>query len=140
MLADAKGQIEAVSAGEKVWAHSCDVSRADQIAAMYPLLEAEFGAIRLARLAVPGMKQRRWGRIVNILNIGARAPRPEGAPTQVSRAAGLALTKILAGECAPHNVLVNALLTGTIVTDQVRRRHERPGLGAPCLGRRAWRR
>ena len=86
-----------------------------------------FGAIRLGRLVVPGMKQRRWGRIINILNIGARAPKAEGAPTQVTRAAGLALTKVLAGECAPYNVLVNALLTGTIVTEQVRRRHTRLG-------------
>ena len=86
-----------------------------------------FGAIRLARLVLPGMKQRRWGRIINILNIGARAPKPEGAPTQVARAAGLALTKILAGEYAPHNVLVNALLTGVIVTEQVKRRHEKFG-------------
>lgn len=84
-----------------------------------------FAAIRLARLALPGMKQRRWGRIINILNIGAKAPRAQGAPTAVSRAAGLALTKVLAGDGAPHNVLVNALLTGAIVTDQVMRRHER---------------
>jgi NAD(P)-dependent dehydrogenase (short-subunit alcohol dehydrogenase family) len=86
-----------------------------------------FGAIRLIRLVLPGMKERRWGRIINILNIGARAPKAEGAPTQVIRAAGLALTKVLAGECAPYNVLVNALLTGTIVTEQVKRRHRRLG-------------
>lgn len=84
-----------------------------------------FGAIRLARLCLPAMKAQRWGRILNILNIGARAPRAQGAPTQVTRAAGLALTKVLAGDGAPHGVLVNALLTGTIVTDQIRRRHER---------------
>ncbi len=84
-----------------------------------------FGAIRLTRLVVPGMKERRWGRILNVLNIGARAPKAEGAPTQVTRAAGLAMTKVMAGEYAPYNVLVNALLTGSIVTDQVRRRHER---------------
>jgi len=36
----------------------------------------------------------------------------------VSRAAGLALTKVLAGECAPYNILVNALCTGLIITDQ----------------------
>ena len=83
-----------------------------------------FAAIRLARLVLPGMKQRRWGRIINILNIGAKAPRPQGAPPAVSRAAGLALTKVLAGDGAPHNVLVNALMTGTIVTDQVMRRHQ----------------
>jgi NAD(P)-dependent dehydrogenase (short-subunit alcohol dehydrogenase family) len=84
-----------------------------------------FGAIRLTRLVIPGMKERRWGRIINILNIGARAPKAEGAPTQVTRAAGLAMTKVMAGEYAPYNVLVNALLTGSIVTEQVRRRHDR---------------
>jgi NAD(P)-dependent dehydrogenase (short-subunit alcohol dehydrogenase family) len=77
-----------------------------------------FAAIRLTRLAWPQMKERRWGRIINVLNIGAKAPRPGSAPTSVTRAAGLALTKVLAGEGAPHNVLVNALLVGFIEADQ----------------------
>jgi NAD(P)-dependent dehydrogenase (short-subunit alcohol dehydrogenase family) len=64
------------------------------------------------------MKARRWGRIINTLNIGAKAPRPRSAPTAITRAAGLALTKVLAGEGAPHNVLVNALLVGFIESDQ----------------------
>lgn len=78
-----------------------------------------FAAIRTIRLALPPMKERRWGRIINILNTGAKAPRGGGAPTQVSRAAGLAITKIVASEAAPYNVLVNALCTGLIVTDQI---------------------
>ena len=83
-----------------------------------------FAAIRLARLLAPGMIARRWGRIINVLNTGAKAPPAEGAPTAVSRAAGMALTKVLAGELAPHNVLVNALLVGRIKSDQWVRRHE----------------
>jgi 3-oxoacyl-[acyl-carrier protein] reductase len=90
-----------------------------------------FAAIRLARLAFPQMKERRWGRIINVLNIGAKAPRAGGAPTAVSRAAGMALTKILAGEGAPHNVLVNALLVGQIVSDQWVRRHQAQGANVP---------
>jgi NAD(P)-dependent dehydrogenase (short-subunit alcohol dehydrogenase family) len=86
-----------------------------------------FAAIRLARLVLPQMKERRWGRIVNVLNIGAKAPRSTSAPTSVTRAAGMALTKVLAGEGAPHNVLVNALLVGQIVSDQWVRRHRREG-------------
>jgi 3-oxoacyl-[acyl-carrier protein] reductase len=86
-----------------------------------------FAAIRLTRLIFPQMKERRWGRVINVLNIGAKAPRAGGAPTAVSRAAGMALTKILAGEGAPHNVLVNALLVGQIVSDQWVRRHEAQG-------------
>jgi 3-oxoacyl-[acyl-carrier protein] reductase len=77
-----------------------------------------FAAIRLCRLVWPGMKERKWGRIINILNIGAKAPRANSAPTSVSRAAGMALTKVLSGEGAPHNILVNALLVGLIEADQ----------------------
>jgi NAD(P)-dependent dehydrogenase (short-subunit alcohol dehydrogenase family) len=82
-----------------------------------------FAAVRLCRLAFPGMKARRWGRILNVLNIGAKAPGAGSAPTSVSRAAGMALTKVLAGEGAPHNILVNALLTGFIKSEQWTRRH-----------------
>ena len=86
-----------------------------------------FAAIRLARLVLPGMKSRKWGRIINVLNTGSKAPPAGGAPTAVSRAAGLALTKVLAGEGAPHNVLVNALLVGRIESDQWERRHAAEG-------------
>lgn len=81
-----------------------------------------FAAIRLMRRVFPGMCERRFGRIINILNTGAKAPPAGGAPTAVSRAAGMALTKALAGEGAPHNVLVNALLVGKIRSDQWERR------------------
>lgn len=82
-----------------------------------------FAAIRLCRLVLPGMRAQRWGRIINVLNIGAKAPAAGGAPTAVSRAAGMALTKALAGEMAPDNVLVNALCTGLLVSEQWERRH-----------------
>jgi len=90
-----------------------------------------FAAIRLTRLVWPQMKERRWGRVINVLNIGAKAPRAGSAPTAVSRAAGMALTKVLAGEGAPHNVLVNALLVGLIVSDQWVRRHRAEGANVP---------
>jgi NAD(P)-dependent dehydrogenase (short-subunit alcohol dehydrogenase family) len=77
-----------------------------------------FAAIRMVRLVAPQMKERRWGRIINVLNIGAKAPRPNSMPTSLSRAAGMALTKALASEFAPHNVLVNAMLVGLIEADQ----------------------
>src|SRR5262249_41190858 len=67
-----------------------------------------FAAIRLIRLVWPQMKERRWGRVINVLNIGAKAPRGASAPTSITRAAGMALTKVLSHEGAPHNVLVNA--------------------------------
>ena len=82
-----------------------------------------FAAVRLTRLVWPGMKARRWGRVINVLNTYAKAPIGGSAPTSVTRAAGLALTKVLAAEGAPHNILVNALLVGTIESEQIKRRH-----------------
>jgi NAD(P)-dependent dehydrogenase (short-subunit alcohol dehydrogenase family) len=82
-----------------------------------------FSAIRLSRLLIPGMRERKWGRIINVLNLGAKAPNAGGAPTAVSRAAGMALTKILANENASHNILVNGLLVGRIRSDQWEKRH-----------------
>jgi NAD(P)-dependent dehydrogenase (short-subunit alcohol dehydrogenase family) len=90
-----------------------------------------FASIRLTRLAWPQMRERRWGRVINVLNLGAKAPRGGGAPTAVSRAAGMALMKILAGEGAPHGILVNGLLVGVIVSDQIRRRHRDVGGNIP---------
>lgn len=84
-----------------------------------------FAAIRTCRLALPKMKEQRWGRIINVINTAAKAPPAESAPTGVSRAAGMALTKILSKEYAPYNVLVNALCTGRIVTDLWERAHDK---------------
>jgi NAD(P)-dependent dehydrogenase (short-subunit alcohol dehydrogenase family) len=77
-----------------------------------------FAAIRTIRLVAPQMKERRWGRIINVLNIGAKAPRANSMPTSLSRAAGMAMTKALSQEFAPFNVLVNAMLVGFIEADQ----------------------
>ena len=87
-----------------------------------------FAAIRLTRLVWPQLKERRWGRVINVLNIGAKAPRPGGAPTAITRAAGMALMKVLAGEGGPYNVLVNALLVGFIESDQHVRTAARLGI------------
>jgi 3-oxoacyl-[acyl-carrier protein] reductase len=82
-----------------------------------------FAAIRLSRLVWPGMRERKWGRIINVLNVGAKAPPAASTPTSVSRAAGMALTKAMANEGGPHNILVNAMLVGLIVSDQWVKRH-----------------
>ena len=87
-----------------------------------------FAAIRLARLVWPQMRERKWGRIINVLNTGAKAPRPASAPTSVTRAAGMALTKVLAGEGAAHGILVNAMLVGLIESDQWVRRAQATGV------------
>jgi 3-oxoacyl-[acyl-carrier protein] reductase len=86
-----------------------------------------FAAIRLTRFVLPGMKARRWGRILNVVSVNGKAPPAGGAPTAVTRAAGIALTKVFASEFAPHNVLVNALCAGVFRTDSNERSHKSRG-------------
>ena len=128
-LKDAFAEAEAALGGIDILVNNAGTSRAGPFETITDEDWAEdldlklMAAIRLCRLALPGMKQRRWGRIINVLNTGAKAPRAGGAPTAVSRAAGLALTKVLAGDGAPHNVLVNALMVGLIKSNQWERLH-----------------
>jgi len=86
-------------------------------------------AVRLSRLVWPHMENQQWGRIINVLNVYAKTPDAGTAPTSVTRAAGMALTKVLAGEGAPHNILVNAMLIGFIKSDQIARRYAASGTG-----------
>src|SRR5215472_17745360 len=66
-------------------------------------------AIRLSRLVLPQMKTRRWGRIINVLATAAKAPRAQSAPTSVSRAAGMALTRVLARRSEEHTSELQSL-------------------------------
>ncbi len=52
------------------------------------------------------------GRVININNVAAKQPGAESGPTSISRAAGLALTKMLSKEFAAQNVLVNTVTIG----------------------------
>lgn len=78
-----------------------------------------FSAIRLSRLMGKDLVERQQpGRIVNILAIGGKQPGAGSAPTAVTRAAGLALTKVLSKELAPHQILVNAVCIGLVKAEQ----------------------
>ena len=87
-----------------------------------------FAAIRLARLVVPLMRGRGGGRIINVTNIGAKAPPARSMPTTVSRAAGQAMTKALSKELAPDGILVNTVCIGLVRAGQHERHAARAGL------------
>lgn len=87
-----------------------------------------FAAIRLSRMAIPLMKKYGWGRIINMTNIGAKEPRAKSAPTTVTRAAGMALTKILSKEFAADNILVNTVCIGWIRAAQHERKAAKAGI------------
>jgi NAD(P)-dependent dehydrogenase (short-subunit alcohol dehydrogenase family) len=80
------------------------------------------GAIRFCRLAIPQMKKRGGGRIVNVTTVGGKAPAPRSLPTSVSRAAGINLTKSLAHEYAADKILVNTICIGLVRSAQIDRR------------------
>lgn len=78
-----------------------------------------FSAIRLTRLVVPTLTASgKPGRIINIVSVGGKHPSGGSAPTTITRAAGLALTKLLSKELAIHQILVNAICVGTIQSGQ----------------------
>ena len=89
-----------------------------------------FGAIRCTRLAVPHMKKRGGGRVVNITISSAKQPGAGSLPTSLSRAAGLALTKALSKEFAADNILVNTVCIGKIKSGQHERRIAKLGIKA----------
>ncbi|WP_454725151.1 MULTISPECIES: SDR family oxidoreductase [Cupriavidus] len=92
-----------------------------------------FAAIRLARLAIPHMREQGGGRIVNVTNIGAKQPRAKSTPTTVTRAAGLAFTKALSKEFAPDNILVNTVCIGLIRADQHEKKAAQAGIAVEEL-------
>ncbi len=62
-----------------------------------------------ARLVMPGMAARKWGRIVHVSSVAGLAALPTGTPYAVAKAGLLALTRNLAREWGPSGITVNAV-------------------------------
>ncbi len=75
------------------------------------------GAFLCCRAVVPHMKERGYGKIVNVGSVGAIAPSKTIADYCVAKAGLLMLTQCLALEFAENNICVNALLPGITRTD-----------------------
>ena len=74
---------------------------------------------RLIRAVLPQMRQRSWGRIVNVASYTARVPEPFCLPYAAAKAALVNLTRGLARTAAGDGVLVNSVLPGLTATDGV---------------------
>jgi 3-oxoacyl-[acyl-carrier protein] reductase len=78
------------------------------------------GPLRLARLALPGMASRGFGRLVFVTSTAVRQPQPDLAISVVLRAAVTAAAKLLSREYAVDGITVNCVAPGA--TDTQRRR------------------
>jgi 3-oxoacyl-[acyl-carrier protein] reductase len=76
-------------------------------------------AIGLTRAVLPGMKERRWGRILNVTSIAVKQPIEGLMLSNSLRAAVTGFARTLANEVAPFNVTVNNLMPGYTRTDRV---------------------
>jgi 3-oxoacyl-[acyl-carrier protein] reductase len=73
----------------------------------------------LIETALPGMRERGWGRIVNVASSSIVEPIPHLALSNIHRMAALGLFKTLAGEVAADGVTVNTIATGRFATDRL---------------------
>ena len=75
--------------------------------------------LELSRLVLPGMKERSWGRILNITSIAAKQPVENLIISTSLRAAVTGFAKSLADEVAPFGITVNNILPGFTLTERV---------------------
>jgi NAD(P)-dependent dehydrogenase (short-subunit alcohol dehydrogenase family) len=80
-----------------------------------------FGAVELLQGIIPGMKEHRYGRVVNIESIYALVSREKRLSYAASKSALSALTRTLAVEYGKYSVLVNAVLPGYVLTEMTQK-------------------
>jgi 3-oxoacyl-[acyl-carrier protein] reductase len=88
--------------------------------------------VRLTRAALPGMRERGFGRILALVSSGVVQPLPNLGISNALRLAVVGWAKTLANEVARDGITVNCVAPGRIETDRVaeldRARAQREGL------------
>jgi len=77
-------------------------------------------AARLSRMVLPSMREKRWGRIINITSIGVKQPMPDLVLSNGVRTGLVAMSKTLASQVASYGITVNNVCPGYTLTDRVR--------------------
>jgi 3-oxoacyl-[acyl-carrier protein] reductase len=73
----------------------------------------------LAGAVVPGMRERGWGRIVNVGSTTTREPNPVLNLSNSHRMAAVGFLKTLSGEVAADGITVNTIATGRFATERL---------------------
>lgn len=74
------------------------------------------GTFRMMRSALPGMRERGWGRVVNIASMAGKDGNPNLSAYSASKAAVIAMTKSVGKELATSGVIVNAVAPAVFET------------------------
>ena len=80
--------------------------------------------ISITDRVLPGMRERKWGRIITSTTSGAIAPIKNLAISNTLRAALLAWSKTLSAEVANQGITVNVIMPGRVATDRLRQLDE----------------
>lgn len=112
--------INRLSAGTEVL--DADIRETLQINLVAPM--------RIIRGVAPGMITRRYGRIINISSIWSIVSKPCRVTYAASKSGLNGLTRTLAVELAPFNVLVNAVAPGYVNTELTRQNNTKQELDA----------
>ena len=104
-----------------------EVSSEDLSATLQVNLQAP---VLLAKALVPGMRERRFGRILNLSSIWSAVAKPRRIPYIAAKSGINGITRALAVELAPYNILVNAIAPGYVNTDLTRQNNSEQDLAA----------
>ncbi|WP_028127885.1 SDR family oxidoreductase [Serratia marcescens] len=112
--------------------HGADLGDAAQIADMMQYAEREFGGVDIlvnnagiqhvfhtCRLALPGMRERHWGRIINVASVHGLVASKDKSAYVAAKHGVVGLTKTLALETARTPVTCNAICPGWVLTPLV---------------------
>src|SRR6187549_133277 len=77
------------------------------------------GAFRAVQACLPGMRERRWGRIVAISSGAAEAGLPGQVAYSASKAGLIGMVKTIAAEGVRRGITANAVLPGMVATEKV---------------------
>lgn len=92
-----------------------------------------YGYLRMAQLVTPAMRERGWGRIVNIAGGAGASPEDANLPTSLANIGVLNMTRALSDVLSGDGILVNTICPGTTDTERTRRRAAREGRSYPEL-------
>jgi len=97
-----------------------------------------FSVLNLVRAVLPGMRERKWGRIVNVTSIAVKQPSDNLILSNSVRAAVTGFARTLATETAKDGITVNNVMPGFTQTERLTELAERRAQIKGCAPEDIW--